>query len=218
MSISQEIAVFDQFHNRVGMRTQWDVHTLGLWHEAAVLLVFDKSRLLLQQRSARKWTYPNAWDTSVAETVEVDEQPDAAAARGALEELNIALLQKEWEGIGTRSAANEMQFMASKPVCWVGRMPEMELADCEIVHFYVARDALDDANSLQVHADSSGGEFKNSHEIQALRWIEVEDLGKEIEASPGSFTPTLLSAWYECRECWPKGAEHALPRKLLPRR
>ncbi len=214
---SQQIAVSDRWHNRIGMRTQWQVHTLGLWHEAAAVLVFDKSRLLLQQRSARKWTYPNAWDASVAETVETDELPGAAAARGALEELNIALLQSTRK-VGAHSGAKEVQFMASKPVCWAGRMPEMDLADCEIVHFYVARDPLDDAESLQVHGDTSGGDDTNGRgEVQALRWVEVEDLGKEIEARPESFTPLLLSAWYECRDCWPNSAEHPLPGVLVSR-
>lgn len=219
----EQIAVFDRWHNEVGMRTQWDVHTLGLWHESAAVLMFDKSRLLLQQRSTRKWTYPGAWDASVAETMEADELPAAAAARGVLEELNIALrVADTFEGWETRGDGAAMYFAASKPVCWAGRQPEMDLKDCEIVHIYVVRDFLSnaDADSLALRSETDKGELgtKGRGEVESLRWIEMEALSKEIEASPGSFTPVLLSAWYECRDCWgPNVAEHAIPSKLLPR-
>jgi isopentenyldiphosphate isomerase len=201
-AFQQQIPVLDRWHNHVGMRTQWDVHTLGLWHESAAVLVFDGSRLLLQQRSAHKWTYPSAWDASVAETMEADELPATAAARGALEELGAAI---------------QMQFAASKPVCWVGRQPEMDLADCEIVHFFVARDPLDHAAFLELDTDAGRGDDASGRgELQALRWVELEELGKEIEAKPGSFTPLLLSAWYELADCWGSSAAgHALPARLL---
>ena len=91
------------------MRTQWDVHTEGLWHTGVAVLIFDsRGRLLLQRRSSSRWTYPGAWDASVAETSEGDEEPLRAARRGVYEELGMALP----EG-GAGEAA--MEFAATEP-------------------------------------------------------------------------------------------------------
>lgn len=222
-SFDDAIPVLDRWHNPQGLRSTWDVHTLGLWHEASAVLVFDSnSRLLLQQRAASKWTYGGVWDASIAETIEADEPPLAAAIRGAREELDVTLL-----------SAENLRFAASKPVCWRGRMPEMELADCEIEHFFVFRggqqqqqldnvvEHLAETAALAAradHAETSSGE-PGSGEVSRLRWVEHAALGKEIAGSPQNFSPLLLSAWYECGEgCWGKlaaGEEHTPPPALV---
>ena len=67
------IPTVDAFNRPRGMRTQWDVHTEGLWHTGVAVLIFDsRGRLLLQRRAPSRWTYPGAWDASVAETSEGD--------------------------------------------------------------------------------------------------------------------------------------------------
>ena len=118
------------------------------------MLILDGSRVLLQQRSANEWTYPGTLDASAAETIHADEVPASAATRAVLDELGIDMGLEdtsEEADLGDRNGA-KMQYAASKPVCWAGRMPQMVLADCEIVHFFVARDAVEDAASLELHA------------------------------------------------------------------
>ena len=159
--LAQQIPVFDRWHNQVGMRTQWDVHTLGLWHDSAAVLIFDASRVLLQQRSANDWTYPGTWDASVAKTIQSEELPASAATRGVLDALGIDIRLEdtsEEADLGDRDGAM-MQYAASKPVCWAGRMPQMVLADCEIVHFFVARDAVENVASLELHAVTGVSRF-----------------------------------------------------------
>ena len=47
--------------------TRKEVHEKGLWHRAVLCVIVDnKNRILIQQRSANKEKYPNKWDLSVA--------------------------------------------------------------------------------------------------------------------------------------------------------
>ena len=54
-------------------------------------------------------------------------------------------------------------------------------------------------------------------EIPLLSREEELAYAKEIEATPESFSPLLLSAWYECKECWGRheAAGHTLPTLLF---
>ena len=205
------IPTVDAFNRPRGMRTQWDVHTEGLWHTGVAVLIFDsRGRLLLQRRAPSRWTYPGAWDASVAETSEGDEEPLRAARRGVYEELGMALPEG---GAGEPA----MEFAATEPYCWRGRMPEFEMHDCEIDHFFVmrSRDAsLDGLAEAAAGAGAQPGEAGGG-EVAELRFESLEVLGAEVAAAPERFTPTLLAAWYGCGErCW-GGRQHPLPEALV---
>ena len=214
-----EIATFDEHNRPLGMRTAWEVHTQGLWHHAVGLLIFDSSgRLLLQRRSPRKWVFPGCWDASVAETSEKDEPPLAAAHRGAYEELGVLLpVDKSMAEGADGSKGDWIHPVTSRAVCWRGRMPLFELADCEIVHFSVFHsrggklDSLVESRKVaaaEAKARSRGAD-RVEDEVDSSRWVTLDELAKEVESSPDHFTPLLLSAYYECGEgCW--GA-HATP-------
>jgi len=66
------------------------VHANGIWHRAVnVMLYRSNGDLVLQQRAATKRVCPLAWDLSVAEHLQVDEDWHTAARRGLEEELGL---------------------------------------------------------------------------------------------------------------------------------
>jgi 16S rRNA (adenine1518-N6/adenine1519-N6)-dimethyltransferase len=66
------------------------VHTKGLLHRGIHVFLFTQDgKLLVQQRSRNKDSYPLAWDCSVSEHVKTGESYDQAARRGLMEELGL---------------------------------------------------------------------------------------------------------------------------------
>ena len=64
----------------------------GEYRTVVHVCIFDRQgRLLIQQRSARKYICPNQWDVSAAGGVDAGETPREAAEREAREELGYAL-------------------------------------------------------------------------------------------------------------------------------
>jgi len=87
--------MFDVVNDRdevIGQDSRRRVHDSGRRHRAVHLLIFNtRGDLFLQKRSARKDTFPGAWDSSAAGHVDQGESYDAAAARELEEELGLVL-------------------------------------------------------------------------------------------------------------------------------
>jgi hypothetical protein len=104
------------------------------------------------------------------------------------------------------------QPSARQVVCWVGRMPHMELNDCALTEsfvFHVDRQNMDELVRSRRWDDESN---KDGAEVGNLRIVSIAQLAAEIKATPGKFSPGLLALWYDCPSCWPKGT----PRNLWP--
>jgi len=72
-----------------------EVHRLGKFHAATLILIFDSSgRLLMQQRAHNKDKFPDMWDVSIACHVLHNELPLNAGFREAMEELNFSIDKK----------------------------------------------------------------------------------------------------------------------------
>lgn len=68
-----------------------------LLHPVIHLHIFNsKGELFLQKRSATKDVQPNRWDSSVAGHIDLNETPEAAATREALEELSLVGIEPEY--------------------------------------------------------------------------------------------------------------------------
>jgi isopentenyldiphosphate isomerase len=82
--------VVDECDGVKGKETREKIHATGLWHRGVHVLLFDsEERLILQVRSDNKDKYPNPYDTSVSEHLELGEEYENAAYRGLREELGI---------------------------------------------------------------------------------------------------------------------------------
>lgn len=87
----ETLDVVDAGDDPVGAASRRRVHKEGLLHRAVHVLLFDaEDRLLLQQRSETKRTYPGLWTSSASGHVEAGEDPSVAARREVDEELGIA--------------------------------------------------------------------------------------------------------------------------------
>jgi isopentenyldiphosphate isomerase len=66
----EQLKIFDEYRNQIGVATREDVHRLGYWHEAFHCWFFSKEKgtdyLYLQLRSSTKKDYPNLLDITAA--------------------------------------------------------------------------------------------------------------------------------------------------------
>ncbi|MDA4128538.1 MAG: NUDIX domain-containing protein [Thaumarchaeota archaeon] len=90
MAQKQEILVLvDDSDRELGTETREKCHLgKGLRHRAYVVFLFNKGRLLLQQRSEKKLLWPGSWDVSFTSHVYPGETYQAAAERKGKQELD----------------------------------------------------------------------------------------------------------------------------------
>lgn len=82
--------VVNEDNNVIGQELRSIVHQRGLWHRGTNVFLFTPDgKLLVQQRSKNKDTFPSALDCSVSEHVQAGEDYFHAAVRGLKEELGI---------------------------------------------------------------------------------------------------------------------------------
>lgn len=66
----EQLKIFDEYRNQIGVATREDVHRLGYWHEAFHCWFISKEKetdyLYLQLRSNTKKDYPNLLDITAA--------------------------------------------------------------------------------------------------------------------------------------------------------
>jgi len=88
---NEPIQTYDEHGRRLGVAPRGRVHTDGLWHKAANVLLFrSNGQMILQQRAADKDVCPDLWDLSVAEHLAPGESFEDAALRGLVEELGLS--------------------------------------------------------------------------------------------------------------------------------
>jgi len=95
--MSELLDVINEEGEVIGQETREKVHSQGLFHRGAHVLVFDENgSLLLQKRSPNTEISPGAYDISMSEHVKSGEDFHEAALRGLKEELGItgAAIQK----------------------------------------------------------------------------------------------------------------------------
>ena len=88
--VDEVFEIVDENDNVIGTELRSIVHTKGILHRSAqVLLVNSGGKVFLQQRSPSKRICPLAWDIGVAEHLKPGESYKDAAKRGLKEELGI---------------------------------------------------------------------------------------------------------------------------------
>lgn len=83
--------IVDENNIVIGQEWRSIVHQRGLWHRGVHVFLFTRDgKLLVQQRSETRDTFPFALDCSVSEHVKAGENYFDAAVRGLREELGLA--------------------------------------------------------------------------------------------------------------------------------
>jgi isopentenyl-diphosphate delta-isomerase type 1 len=85
------LEIVDEYDRVVGKERRGVIHTRGLMHRSAQVLVFNSAgELFLQKRSNTKDEFPGLWDSSAAGHVDPGEDYADCARRELAEELGIA--------------------------------------------------------------------------------------------------------------------------------
>lgn len=93
----EEIDILDENGNKLNdMRTIEEIHKLGLWHRAVVVLIINsKGKILVQQRAGTKVFFPNAWEMCLTGHVDAGELSIETAIREIGEEVGLIISKKD---------------------------------------------------------------------------------------------------------------------------
>lgn len=141
------------------------VHANGIWHRAVnVLLYRSTGELILQQRAAAKTVCPLAWDLSVAEHLQVNEDWEIAAHRGLKEELGITKVTLSQCGPEIQERHDD---------------PKNGIRNYEFQQFFRG---ISDSELLI-----------DTAEVAAVRAISPTEFASEAQRQPQLFTPWFLT-------------------------
>ncbi|MCI2400074.1 isopentenyl-diphosphate Delta-isomerase [Aliiroseovarius subalbicans] len=137
-------------------------HLDGLRHKAVSVFVVQDGEVLIQQRAAGKYHTPGLWANTCCTHPHWDEDPRDCAVRRLEQELGLVGVDPVWKG--------QIEYRAEVG----GGMVEHEVVD-----LFLAAPATRPALDL------------NPEEVQAVRWVSLEDLEAEAASAPEKFTPWL---------------------------
>ena len=183
--------VLDEDGNAMGItETRAKCHAEGIYHRAVYVFVVkgrkgQSKSVLLQQRSKYKRISPLCWDLSAAEHLSAGEDYSMGAVRGVQEELGLVMDSSALQGPLIPIHQRKLD------------LPRLGVKDYEYVTSYL----------VELQEDAAIESFSpNSNEIEALRWISLEELNEEISTNPEQFTPWLL-AEVDGLRCYLQGLE-----------
>ncbi|MDN2581086.1 NUDIX domain-containing protein [Aquibium sp. ELW1220] len=156
-----------------------DAHYRGQKHLAVSVFVFAGARLLVQRRASGKYHSGGQWANSCCTHPNWAEAPAACARRRLLEELGFTL---------PLSARNVVDYRAD-----VGN----GMIENERVHIFEAH--VSPAAAAGGAAALPLDRFDPA-EVQAVAWLDRDELHAAIAADPQSFTPWFriyLDRWSE---------------------
>ncbi len=139
-----------------------DVHQRGLRHPAISVFIMDGDRTLIQRRALSKYHTPGLWANAVCTHPHWGEPMPTCAARRLREELGI-------EGLAL-VPRDRIEYRAEVGV---------GLTEHEVVSLFVA------------DADAALPMAPDAAEVMDVRWIALDALRSEIDATPAAFTPWL---------------------------
>jgi isopentenyl-diphosphate delta-isomerase len=149
----------------VGRMEKFEAHQRGLLHRAfSVFLFNERGETLLQQRAAGKYHSPLLWTNSCCSHQREGESNLEAATRRLHEELGIDPSQ-------ISELKDSFHFIYRAEF-------DNGLTEHELDHVILGR--FDGTFTL------------NTEEVEAVRWISMPDLTREMDAHPEQFT-----AWFQ---------------------
>jgi isopentenyl-diphosphate delta-isomerase len=138
------------------------VHRQGLRHPAVSVFVTRGDAILLQQRALSKYHTPGLWANTCCTHPNWGEAPEVCAARRLAEELGITGLSLH--------RAGTVEYRA-------------ELQDGLVEHEVVEIFTAEATDGLAI--------APNRDEVQAVAWMGLPELVRDVAARPGRYTPWL---------------------------
>jgi len=168
--------VVDKEGNKISTATWTEVHTKGLLHQVASVLIFkddSKEEVLIQKRSANMKQHPNLWQHSAGGHILTGQTPDEAIRREIQEEI---------------FHNHDLPDFKINKVCsfFVNDAP----GNNEIMHLY--------------KAVYPGPFFNNPKEVsEEPRWIKVVDLQNDMFRNPSKYSPgshRIMKEYFEAKK------------------
>lgn len=139
-----------------------DVHLRGLRHKAISVFIMSGGEMLIQRRALGKYHTPGLWANTCCTHPEWDEPDAVCVTRRLEEELGITDVKARHRG--------QVEYRAD-----VGN----GLIEHEVVEVFMVETTRDLPLAL------------NPDEVMDTRWIKVDTLRTELDATPEVFTPWL---------------------------
>lgn len=166
------VILVDKEDNVLGEADKYTVHRTEpepILHRAFSLFLFDsKKRLLLQQRSANKITFPLIWANTCCSHPEPNEKVLDAAVRRVDLELNIKLTKD--------AKLQEMGSFVYKAIYEDG------WAEYELDHVVYGYYDVDKINP-------------NPEEVGNVKWVTIEEFEEWLKQRPQELSPWLKKIW-----------------------
>lgn len=167
MTATEYIVLVDQHDRETGTAEKLAAHENNQLHRAFSVFIFrdaPRREILLQQRADGKYHCPGLWTNTCCSHPHPGETVIAAGERRLQQEL------------GFTTPLNDLGWFHYNVHFDNG------LSENEIDHVLIG--TIDDTVTIQPNPD----------EVQAIRWISIADLERELDASPALFTPWLRQA------------------------
>ena len=165
MYFVEYVILVNRNDEKVGLSEKMNAHKKGLLHRAFSVFIFNKKgQMLLQQRALSKYHCGGLWSNACCSHPRDKEELGKASSRRLFEEMG---LKTNLEEIFTFQYKVDLQN---------------GLIENEIDHVLIG----------EITTDTTPA--PNPEEVQALRWVSIESLQKELAATPQKFTPWLLQA------------------------
>jgi isopentenyl-diphosphate Delta-isomerase len=164
MTATEYVILVDKNNQEIGLEEKISAHKKNLLHRAFSVFIFrttPQKEILLQQRALNKYHSPGLWTNTCCSHPRSGENVISAGRRRLKEELNI---DTELTDLGW------FYYQSSFP---------NGLHEHEIDHVLIGTIAADTVFE------------PNPEEVNAVRWVTIEQLRQEVRRSPEQFTPWL---------------------------
>ncbi|GHV34313.1 hypothetical protein FACS1894187_04610 [Synergistales bacterium] len=160
----EKIILVDVFDRQVGTAEKIEAHQSPKLHRAFSAFVYHEGRMLIQKRSARKYHSGGLWANACCSHPRIGERTEEAVLRRMEEEIGA-------DRANTAAVTKEL---------------------FSFVYMNKFHDALYEYEYDHVFAVDYGGAVTvNEEEIEAVRWVEFEELARLLCA-----TPTTFASWF----------------------
>lgn len=157
--MKEYVVLIDEEGNRLGLEEKIEAHKKGLLHKAFSIFIFNKEgKMLLQKRAKSKYHFSGLWSNACCSHPFDGELTEDAAHRRLVEEL------------GFDAVLNKAFTFKYKIYDPSSGLYEHELDEVFIGTYDNEINAI------------------NKEEVEAVKWLTLQEIKKEIEEMPERFT------------------------------